>query len=76
MKRPLTIVVLFAGERRKGERMGARGLLVILWAVAVGLLLVVLGWAAVVRGRIHRQFTRRSRRLHLAMSAVAGCGMA
>ena len=56
--------------------MGARGLLVIFGAVAVGLLLVVLGWAAVVRGRIHRQLTRSGGRLHLAVSAVAGCGVA
>ena len=55
--------------------MGARGLLVVFGAVAVGLL-VVLGWAAVVRGRIHGQLTGRGRRLHLAVSAVAGCGVA
>lgn len=75
MKPPLTIVVSFAREP-KGGRMGARGWLVFFGAVAVALLLVVLGWAAVVRGRIHRQLTSRSRRLHLAMSAVAGCGVA
>jgi hypothetical protein len=56
--------------------MGARGLLVVVGAAAVGLLLVVLAWAAVVRGRIHRQFASGSRRLHLAASAVAGCGVA
>lgn len=56
--------------------MGARGLLVVFEAVAVGLMLVVLGWAAVVRGRIHGQLTGRGRRLHLAVSAVAGCGVA
>ena len=50
--------------------MGERGLLVIFGAVAVGLLLVVLGWAAVVRGRIHGQLTGRGRRLHMAVSAV------
>jgi len=48
----------------------------ILLAVAVGIVVVVLKWAAVVRGRIHRQFVRRSRGLQLTMGAVAGCGMA
>lgn len=72
--------------------------------VAVGLLLMALGWAAFERGRIHHQlarlrsgkdaaahaggwrrerllagffrFGRRVRRIHLAVSAVAGCGVA
>ena len=48
----------------------------ILLAVAVGLVVVVLTWAAEVRGRIHRQFIRNSRGVQLTMSAVAGCGMA
>ena len=48
----------------------------ILLAVVVGIVLVVLRWAAVVRGGIHRRFVRRSQTLHLTMSAVAGCGMA
>ena len=56
--------------------MGARGLLVIFGAVAVGLLLVVLGWAGVVRCRSHRQLTRGGGPLHLSVSAVAGCGVA
>ena len=47
--------------------MGAWGVVVdVLGSVAVGLLLMVLGWAAIERGRIHRQLTRRagaSRRL-------------
>jgi hypothetical protein len=46
----------------------------ILLAVAVGAVCMVLRWAAVVRGGIHHQFVRR--RLHVTMSAVAGCGMA
>ena len=47
----------------------------ILLAVAVGIVFGVLSWAAGVRGRVHRQFVRRSRGVQLTMSAVAGCGM-
>ena len=72
----LTIVGLFAATP-KGERMGAIGVPSgILLAVAVGVVLVVLRWAAVVRGGVHRQFVRRSRGFHVTMSVVAGCGMA
>ena len=48
----------------------------ILLAAVVGVAVVILRWAAVVRGRIHRQCVRRSRALHVTVSAVAGCGMA
>ena len=72
----LTIVVPFAATPKE-ERMGATSVPAgILLAVAVGIVCVVLKWAAVVRGRVHRQFVRRSRGLQLTMSAVAGCGMA
>jgi hypothetical protein len=72
----LTIVGAVRGNT-EGERMGATGELAgILLAVAVGVALVILRWAAVVRGGIHRQCVRRSRTLHVTMSAVAGCGMA
>lgn len=85
--------------------MGAWGFLVdVVGPVAVGLLLIALGWAALERGRIHHQlarlrsgkdaaahaggwrakrllagffrFARGARRIRLAVSAVAGCGVA
>lgn len=54
------------------EKMDMWGLVVeLLGPVAVGLLLIALGWAALERGSIHR-FARRARRIHLAVVAVAG----
>ena len=72
----LTIVVPFAATPKE-ERMGATSVPAgILLAVAVGIVFVVLKWAAEVRGRIHREFVRHNRGVQLTMSAVAGCGMA
>ena len=60
--------------------------------VAVGLLLIALGWAALERGRVHHllvrrrskagadrllvrllSFAHRTRRVHMAVGAVAAC---
>ena len=72
----LTIVVPFAATPKE-ERMDATSVPAgILLAVAVGIVLVVLKWAAVVRGGIHRQFVRRRRGIQLTMGAVAGSGIA
>jgi len=48
----------------------------VLLAGTIVAVVAVLRWAAVIRGEIHRQFIRRSRGLHLTMTAVAGCGIA
>jgi hypothetical protein len=48
----------------------------LLLAVAVGIVVAILRWAAVVRAGIHRQYVRRARGFHLTISALAGCGIA
>ncbi len=71
----LTIVVPFAATPKE-ERMDATHVPAGILLAVVGIVVVVLKWAAVVRGGIHRQFVRRSRGIQLTMSAVAGSGIA
>jgi hypothetical protein len=63
--------------------MGANESVSVLASVALGFLLLALGWAAFERGRIHHQWTRlrsehllrvahRARRVHLAVGVVVG----
>jgi hypothetical protein len=94
----------FIGGAPEEERMGTWALVVdVIGPVAVGLLLIALGWAALERGRVHHflarrrskagqpgaadvgarggnrllvrlfSFAHRTRRIHIAVGAVAGC---